>query len=240
MSRPAVSKDASAVPFKQAAADAAVEQLRDGMVVGLGSGTTATLAVAAIGRRVQAGLRITGISTSEQIAEQARVWGIPLATLEDRDAIDLTIDGADEVETGTLNLVKGGGGNLLREKIVALASARMVVIVDDRKVVSQLGSRSAVPVEVVPFGWKTTARRIEKAGGKPTLRLDSEGRIFRTDGGHYILDCAFGPIASARALQADLDSIVGVVEHGLFIGIAHQVLVGCPAGVRVLERTEPN
>jgi ribose 5-phosphate isomerase A len=231
------SMDAAAInQFKEAAANSAATQLRDGMVVGLGSGTTATLAVAAIGKRVQEGLRIVGIPTSQKTADQARVLSIPLSNLEDHLTIDVTIDGADEVEAGTLNLIKGGGGNLLREKIVAVASSRMIVVVDETKVVSQLGSRSAVPVEVVPFGWKTTAKRLEKTGAHPTLRVDSDGQIFRTDGGHYILDCALGSIRSPQSLQAELDSIVGVVEHGLFIRIAYQALVGGPEGVNILNR----
>lgn len=221
--------------FKEAAATAAAMQLQDGMVVGLGSGTTATLAVAAIGRRVQEGLKIVAISTSEKTAGQARLLNIPLSTLEERAAIDVTIDGADEVETGTLNLIKGGGGNLLREKIVAVASSRMIVVADERKVVGQLG-RGVLPIEVVPFGWKTTAKRLEQAGAQPTLRLSSDGKIFVTDGGHYILDCAFASMRSPRLLQADLDAVVGVVEHGLFIGIASQALVGGPNGVRILDR----
>jgi ribose 5-phosphate isomerase A len=229
--------DASAIDrFKEAAAAAAATQLQDGMVVGLGSGTTATLAVAAIGRRVQQGLKIIGIPTSEKTAEQARLLNIPLSTLEERSAIDVTIDGADEVEAGTLSLVKGGGGNLLREKIVAVASSRMIVVVDERKVVGELGSH-ALPVEVVPFGWKTTAKRLERIGAHPTLRLARNGQVFLTDGGHYILDCAFGSIPSARQLQADLDCIVGVVEHGLFIGIASQAIVGAATGVTVLDRS---
>ena len=140
--------------FKQASANSAAALLHDGMIVGLGSGTTATLAVAAIGIRVRQGLKIIGIPTSQKTADQARSLGIPLSTLEDHSAIDVTVDGADEVEEGTLNLIKGGGGNLLREKIVAVASSRMIVVVDETKVARQLGSRSAVPVEVVPFGWK--------------------------------------------------------------------------------------
>jgi ribose 5-phosphate isomerase A len=222
--------------FKQAAADSAVAQLQDGMVVGLGSGTTATLSVAAIGRRIHEGLRIISIPTSQKTAEQARLLNIPLCTLEDRLAIDVTIDGADEIEAGTLNLTKGGGGNLLREKIVAVASSRLIVVADERKVVGALGSRSALPVEVVPFGWKTTARRLEQVGARPTLRLRSDGQTFLTDGGNYILDCALGPGRSTQLLQADLDRIVGVVEHGLFIGIACQAFVGGPAGVRIMER----
>jgi ribose 5-phosphate isomerase A len=222
--------------FKESAASSAAALLYDGMIVGLGSGTTATLAVAAIGRRVQEGLRIVGIPTSQKTADQARTLGIPLSTLEDHISIDVTIDGADEIEAGTLNLIKGGGGNLLREKIVAVASSRMIVVVDETKVVSQLGSRSAIPVEVVPFGWKTTAKRLEKIGAHPTLRTGSDGQIFRTDGGHYILDCALGSIESPLSLQAELNNIVGVVEHGLFIRIAYQALVGGPEGVRTLNR----
>src|SRR5665213_1004724 len=201
-----VSMDEAAINrFKEAAGISAAAQLKDGMVVGLGSGTTATLAVAAIGRRVQEGLKIIGIPTSETTADQARALNIPLSTLEDQPLLDVTIDGAEEVETGTLNLIKGGGGNLLREKIVAVASSRMVVVVDGRKIVSQLGSSSAIPVEVVPFGWKTTAARLEKIGAHPTLRVRSDGQIFRTDGGNYILDCALGTIKSPESLQAELD-----------------------------------
>ena len=220
--------------FKKAAAESAVARLQDGMIVGLGSGTTATLAVEAIGQRVREGLKIIGIATSEKTADQARRLSIPLSTLEDRQAIDVTIDGADEVEAGTLNLIKGGGGNLLREKIVSAASSRMVVIVDERKIVRELGASWAVPVEVVPFGWKTTAKRLEQAGARPVLRMAPDGKIFVSDGGHYILDCAFGPIRFPRELQAELDGTVGVVEHGLFIGIACQVFIGGPSGVQVM------
>ena len=194
MSTTTASNDVLAISrFKEAAAESAAAQLRDGMVVGLGSGTTATLAFAAIGRRVKEGLRIMGIPTSEQTAHQARLLDIPLSTLEEHSAIDVTIDGADEVEAGTLNLIKGGGGNLLREKIVPIASSRMIIVADERKMVQQLGSH-AVPVEIVPFGWKTTAKRLNQVGAHPTLRMGSDGQIFLTDGGHYILDCAQGPI----------------------------------------------
>jgi ribose 5-phosphate isomerase A len=220
--------------FKEIAVQAAVDQLRNGMIVGLGSGTTATLAVAAIGRRVAEGLKIVGIPTSEKTADQARLLQIPLTTLEECFEVDVTIDGADEVEIGTLDLVKGGGGNLLREKIVAVASSRMIVVVDETKVVSHLGSRSRIPVEVVPFGWKTTARRLEQIGANPTLRLHPDGSIFLTDGGHYILDCAFQEIANPKELQTDLDCMVGVVEHGLFIAVASQAVVGSSSGVTIL------
>src|SRR5580692_450027 len=149
--------DPSAVnQFKEAAVRAAVEQLEDGMVVGLGSGTTASLAVSAIGRRVRDGLRIIGIPTSEQTAGLARNLGIVLSTLGEHERIDVTIDGADEVEIGTLHLIKGGGGNLLREKIVAASSARLLIVADEHKLVHRLGSMAKLPVEVVPFGWQAT------------------------------------------------------------------------------------
>jgi ribose 5-phosphate isomerase A len=221
--------------LKEAAADAAVEQLRDGMIVGLGSGSTATFAVAAIGRRVREGLRIIGIPTSEKTAEQARGLNIPLTTLGEHPEIDIAIDGADEVELGTLSLIKGGGGNQLREKIVAVASARFVVIVDESKVVQQLGTRFPIPVEVVKFGWQATAKRLKDLGANPKLRLHPDGQTFLTDDNNYILDCAYGPILDARALQNELDGIVGVVEHGLFIGLASQTVVAGAGGVKLLD-----
>ncbi len=221
--------------FKEEAAESAASELHDGMIVGLGSGTTATLAVAAIGKRVKEGLRIIGIPTSEKTADQARLLNIPLATLEEQPSIDVTIDGADEVEEGKLNLIKGGGGNLLREKIVAVASARMIVVADSRKVVQRLGA-FPLPIEIVPFGWKSTAQRLEALGAHPKLRLNAAGKTFLTDGGNYILDCAFGLIESPENLQTKLDNVVGVVEHGLFIGIASKALIGEADGVRVLER----
>jgi len=222
--------------LKRAAADFAAVQLESGMVVGLGSGSTARLMVAALGRRVKEGLRVVGVPTSEQTAEQARALGIPLATLAECPSIDVTIDGADEVELGTLNLIKGGGGNQLREKIVATASSRLIIIVDETKLVRQLGAKARVPVEVAQFGWQATARSLSKLNANPSLRLSSEGKPFITDGGNYILDCAFGPIESATLLQRELDSVVGVIEHGLFIGLASQVLVGTPEGVKQLGR----
>ncbi|HWF46759.1 MAG TPA: ribose-5-phosphate isomerase RpiA [Bryobacteraceae bacterium] len=222
--------------LKRSAARAAASQLQNGMIVGLGSGTTATLAVAEIGERVREGLQIIGIPTSEKTAGQARSLGIPLSTLGEHAQIDVAIDGADEVELDTLNLIKGGGGNQLREKIVASASTRFVVIVDETKVVRQLGTHAKVPVEVAQFGWQATARKLAKLGGNPALRLRADNERFITDGGNYILDCAFGPIASPAALERELNDIVGVVEHGLFIGMACQALVGTPEGVKTLDR----
>jgi ribose 5-phosphate isomerase A len=218
--------------LKRAAANWAVAQLTDGMVVGLGSRSTARFAVSEIGRLVKTGLQIVGIPTSENTAEQARSLGIPLSTLAEYPEINVTIDGADEVELRTLNLIKGGGGNLLREKIVATASKRLVIVVDQGKLVGRLHSR--VPVEVAQFGWQSTARRLAALGSEPVARVDSEGKMFVTDGGNFILDCAFGPIESPMDLQGRLDATVGVVEHGLFIGLATQVVVGEPSGVRIL------
>jgi len=216
------------------------------MVVGLGTGSTASLILKPLAARIRQGLSIVGIPTSKGTAEQARALGIPLSTLSDHGRadrgradharVDLTIDGADEVERGTLNLIKGRGGALLREKIVASASARVVIVADESKLVDRLG-RSVVPIEVVPFGWQATARRIESLGGRPDLRLQPDGEAFVTDGGHYILDCAFGPISSAGSLDRELNGIVGVIEHGLFLGLADQVGVGRAEGVDVLVRS---
>jgi len=221
--------------FKQAAAQSAVAQIEDGMIVGLGTGSTAALAVSTLGKRVQQGLRVIGVPTSEATAEQARGLGIPLSTLSEHAEIDLTIDGADEVELGTLNLIKGHGGALLREKIVASASARLIIIVDETKLVERLGVHCAVPVEVVPFGWQATAKKLARLGANPSLRKHPGGEPFITDGGHYILDCAFGAISSPEDLDKQLDSVVGLVEHGLFVDMASQVIVGGKNGVKTLQ-----
>jgi ribose 5-phosphate isomerase A len=219
--------------LKAAAAESAAALVVDGMIVGLGSGSTAALAVDALGQRVREGLRIVGIPTSESTAAQARALGIPLTTLNDVAQIDLTIDGADEVEGGTLNLIKGHGGALLREKIVAHASKRLAIVVDDSKLVSHLAAKFAVPVEVVPFGWQSTARQLSKLGATPSLRRNTDGQPFVSDGGHYILDCAFSPGFPSVSVAKELDHIVGVVEHGLFIGFTSEVHVASAAGVRI-------
>ena len=219
--------------LKREAAEAAVTLVKDGMIVGLGTGSTAWFAVECVGRRVAEGLRITAIPTSEQTAEHAHRLGVPLSSLAEHHRIDLTIDGADEVERGDLNLIKGGGGALLREKIVASASKQLVIIVDETKLVDHLG-HFPLPVEVVPFGWQATARKVENLGGNPTLRVGADGKTFVTDGGHYILDCAFGPIAAPAQLESNLNSIVGVVENGLFIGLTSQVIVAGAEHVSIL------
>jgi ribose 5-phosphate isomerase A len=236
MTRDAANMSEDGNQLKAAAAESAAALVTDGMVVGLGSGTTAALAVNALGRRVRQGLRIVGIPTSESTAAQARALGIPLASLTELAQIDMTIDGADEVEEGSLNLIKGHGGALLREKIVANASKRLVIVVDDSKLVQHLAQKFPVPVEVVPFGWQTTARQLSNVGAEPSLRRNTGGEPFISDGGHYIVDCAFPRTVSAGPLASELDHIVGLVEHGLFIGYASEVHLASPGGVRVLVK----
>jgi ribose 5-phosphate isomerase A len=221
--------------LKIAAADSAVVQVTDGMIVGLGSGSTAAFAVSALGKRVAEGLRIVGIPTSERTAAQARALGIPLSSLEKDPQVDITIDGADEVEEGNLNLIKGHGGALLREKIIASASRKLVIIVHSDKLVTHLGVHDPVPVEVVPFGWQVTARRLSTLGAKPSLRRNPDGEPFRSDGGNYIVDCAFERIVSVESLARQLDHVVGVVEHGLFVGLTSEVHVAGADGVRILS-----
>lgn len=222
--------------MKLAAAEASAALVEDGMIVGLGSGSTAALVVAALGRRVAQGLRITAIPTSGNTARLAESMHIPLSTLDEHDHIDLTIDGADEVERSTLDLVKGRGGALLREKIVAGASARLVIVIDDSKLVDRLCSGSQpIPVEVEPFGWRTAASRLRSVGADWKLRPATENRPFITDGGHFILDCVFPPVHSSRALAQRIDQMVGVVEHGLFLGMTHQVIVGRAGGVETIR-----
>src|ERR1700676_843656 len=186
--------------WKAAAAESAVAQVTDGLIVGLGSGSTAAFAVNALGRRVQQDLRIVGIPTSEQTAAQARALGIPLSNLEDHPQVDITIDGADEVEQEHLNLIKGRGGALLREKIIASASKKLVIIVHSDKLVSRLGVKEPLPIEIVPFGWQATAQRLSTLGAKPLLRRNPDGAPYRTDGGNYIVDCAIETIDSAESL----------------------------------------
>jgi ribose 5-phosphate isomerase A len=189
------------------------------MTVGLGTGSTAKYAVDALAKRIAEGLRFTAVPTSKSTAEHARSLGIPLVDLD--GPLDLTIDGADEIHPPTLNLIKGKGGALLREKLVASSSKELIIIADQSKLVDQLGSTTPVPVEVIPFGWKTTAQRLEALGCRVTLRDN-----FTTDSGHLILDCSFGAIPEPQSLAARIDSVTGVVEHGLFLGMATQVIIG--------------
>jgi len=223
---------------KRLAAARAADLVRPGMRLGLGTGSTARHFVDLVGARVRAGMDLICVPTSEATRAQAQALGIPLTTLDDTPELDLTVDGADEFDPA-LNLVKGGGGALLREKIVAAASARMVVITDRSKQVDRLG-RFPLPVEVAPFGLEATRRLVAKVAGQVgcagaiRLRHDAAGHVFVTDGGHYILDCAFGAIPDAAGLAAGLVSVPGVVEHGLFIGLAKAVIVADAAGVEIM------
>jgi ribose 5-phosphate isomerase A len=219
--------------LKRQSAEVAVAAVEDGMVIGLGTGSTAKIAVDLLGERVRAGLRIVGVPTSERTASQARELGIPLGELADHPELDLTIDGADEVHTGTLDLIKGLGGALVREKIVAAASRRMIVIVDESKLVARLGG-VRLPVEVVRFGWQATLRHLERAGAEGVLR-ERDGAPFITDNGNHIIDCQLD-ISDPAAVDATLNAIPGVVMSGLFIGIATRVIAGTESGPRILDR----
>jgi ribose 5-phosphate isomerase A len=212
---------------KRAAAVRAVDLVRPGMVLGLGTGSTAALAVEEIGRRLAAGrLRdLVGVPTSDATERQARALGIPLSTLDRHPELDLTIDGADEVDPAG-RLIKGGGGALLREKIVATASRRLAIVVDRSKLVERLGARFPLPVEVTPFGWTTHVEPIRAMGGEPVLR-SRDGAPYRTDGGNYILDVRFAAgIDDPERVGAELKARVGVVETGLFLGFEPEVIVG--------------
>jgi ribose 5-phosphate isomerase A len=220
--------------LKRAAAVRALDEVADGMVLGLGTGSTAAFFVEALAARVKAGLRIVGIPTSERTAAQARALGIPLATFAEHRELDLTIDGADEVEKGSLDLIKGLGGALLREKIVAAASARLVIVVDAEKLVDRLGEHTPVPVEVARFGWQATAAALAKLGCVPARRGAAGDEPYLTDGGNYIIDCRFGPIADPALLERRLAMTVGAVESGLFVGRCSAVVVGAAGGVELL------
>ncbi len=209
---------------KEAAGRAAAELVRDGDVVGLGTGSTAYFAVVALGERVKAGLKIAGIPTSIQTADLARAVGIRLTTLDEHPEIDITIDGADEVDP-QLRLIKGGGGALLREKVVAFASKKMIVVADSAKIVPVLG-KFPLPVEVISFARTVVEKKIASLGASPKLRTKPDGSPYLTDNGNPILDCSFGKIADPPALALTLSDIPGVVEHGLFIGLASVALIG--------------
>jgi ribose 5-phosphate isomerase A len=229
-----LSEDAERAQEKAEAADRAVEYVQSGMVLGLGAGSTAILATRRIGQLLREGrLRdIIGFPCSSVIEAEARALGIPI-TLDPPGAVDLTIDGADEVDP-ELNLIKGGGGALLHEKIVAQASLREIIIVDESKLSPVLGTHWPLPVEVIPFGWHAQLRFLESLGARVTVRQQSNGTPFKTDQGNLILDCAFGPIRQPATLAAKLDTRTGIVEHGLFIGLATEVIIACADGVRHL------
>ncbi|OMD72018.1 ribose 5-phosphate isomerase A [Paenibacillus odorifer] len=226
------------INVKQLAAEKAVEFVKDGMKIGLGTGSTAYWAINKLGERVSEGLKITAVATSRASKEQARELGIPIVAFGDIDSLDLTIDGADELDS-SLQLIKGGGGALLREKIVASNSTRMIVIADESKVVNTLG-KFPLPVEIVPFAWEWTVAELAKLGCNPELRRSGE-ELYKTDNGNYIADCRFEVIESAPKLALTIQSIPGVVEHGLFIGIAAMAIVGKKDGsIEIIEAKPGN
>jgi ribose 5-phosphate isomerase A len=225
---------------KRAAAARAVEFVRPGMRLGLGTGSTARPFVELVGERVRGGLDVVAVPTSQATKMDAERCGIPLTTLDETPELDLTVDGADEIAPD-LSLIKGGGGALLREKIVAAASARMIVIADQSKLVGALG-RFSLPIEVAPFGLTATQRAIERViaaiqrPGRLSLRRGRDGHPFVTDGGHWIIDAALDRIDDPQAIAHALNGIPGVMEHGLFIGLAQMAIVAGPDGVKIVER----
>jgi ribose 5-phosphate isomerase A len=211
---------------KEAAGRYAAELIEDGMTVGLGTGSTVHFTLAALGERVHAGLAIRGVPTSLDTERKARDLGIPLVGLDEAPSIGLTIYGADEIDP-SFNMIKGGGGALLREKVVARASERVVIVVDPGKVVTKLGERFLLPIEVVPFARAVVRRELERLGAEPVLRLVDQGKVYRTDNGNEILDVRFpGGIGDPPALERELALIPGIVESGLFVGLAHLLVIG--------------
>jgi len=225
--------------WKRQAAERAAALVESGMVVGLGHGSTAAFAVRRIAELLQSGqlTDILGVPCSLQVEAEARRLAIPLTDLDEHPTIDLTIDGADEVDPH-LNLIKGGGGALLREKLVAQASRREVIVVDGSKLSPALGTHWPVPVEVVPFGWRTQVAYLESLGARPVLRRAADGSPFTTDQGNLILDCHVGPIADPAALARRMEGRAGIVAHGLFLGLATDVIVAAADGIRHLRRGE--
>lgn len=213
------------------AAQAAVEIVSDGMVLGLGTGSTATFAIEILGERVKQGLKIKGVPTSESTAQLAMSVGIPIVSLDEYPQLDIDIDGADEVEP-SLCLIKGGGGALLREKIVAFASKKVVIIVDEKKLVERLG-KYHLPIEIIPFSCGVVEKTLSEMGATSFVRK-REGKVFHTDENNWILDCDFGLIDDPRALAQKLSVIPGIVEHGLFVDIVNQVIVGNNGQIKTL------
>ncbi|HEY7909725.1 MAG TPA: ribose-5-phosphate isomerase RpiA [Thermomicrobiales bacterium] len=219
------------VAQQRAAAEHAATFVEDGMIVGLGTGSTAAFAIAALAARVRAGLSIRAIPTSRASADLARAGGIILTSLNTHPTIDLTIDGADEVDPH-LDVIKGRGGALLREKIVASATRRQVIIVDETKLVQRLGERMPLPVEVVPFGWTRTQRALASLALLPTVRRTDSG-VFHTDNGNVIVDCTLPQTFDVHDLAATIKAIVGVVDHGFFLGLTHTLVIGTKTGTDV-------
>jgi ribose 5-phosphate isomerase A len=223
--------------YKRSAAEQALSYIQNGMILGLGTGSTATHMLRVLAEALRDGrLRdIVGVPTSDAIAALAQQLGVPIATLDERPRLDLALDGADEIDPA-LNLIKGLGGALLREKIVESSADRFIVLADETKLVPQLGTRVALPVEVVQFGLPLATRRLADLGATTSLRRAADGSAFRTDEGNVILDCRFPGIADCAALNAAINAIPSVVEHGLFVGMASVALVGGAAGVATIVR----
>nr|ART36798.1 D439 [uncultured bacterium] len=226
--------------YKKAAAVAALDYVTDGMRLGIGTGSTADYFIRALGERVEGGLKVIGVATSVRSEILARQCGIPLVDMDAAVTLDLTVDGADEIDPD-LRLIKGGGGALLREKIVAFASNRVLIIADEAKLVPQLGA-FPLPVEISPFAWKTTSRRIrdnlsrfDVGNVAIALRRDDKKSMYVTDGGHYILDCDLRRIGNPEGLAEFLNQVPGVMEHGLFTGMTSAAIIGGPDGVRILR-----
>jgi ribose 5-phosphate isomerase A len=231
------SDESDVARFKRLAAERAVELIQPGMVIGLGSGSTSALMVRRLAALRGEGklTQVVGVPTSLETESLARSLGVPLTTLEEHPRLDLAIDGADEVDPD-LSLIKGGGGALLREKIVAQASRRLIIVVDAGKLSPRLGTRWAVPVEVLPFGWRSQALFLEELGARVTRREARDGAPYRTDQSNFILDCAFGSITHPAELATKLEARAGIVEHGLFIGLTSELIVAGPQGVEHRHR----
>lgn len=229
----------NAVQLKKQAAAYAVDLVQSGMIVGLGHGSTAIHVVALLAEKLKAGQLkdVIGVPSSYQVEEEAMRCGMPLSTIDEISTIDVTIDGADEVDP-QLNLIKGGGGALLREKIIAQASRREVIVVDESKLTPVLGRKRCVPVEVVPFGWKSQGLFLESLGAKVTLRRNADRSPFHTDCGNWIFECNFGPIERPHVLAEKIKNRAGIVEHGLFLNLASDVVVAGASGIRHFKRGE--
>lgn len=222
--------------LKRQAGEAAADLVKDGMVVGLGTGSTVRYTIEAIGRKVAAGLKVTGIPTSEASATLARSLHIPLTTLDDVAVVDLTIDGADEFD-GQLRLIKGGGGALTREKIVAKASRRMVVVADEAKQVRELGSTFPLPVECIDLAKGPVLRKLAELGAAPKVRAKPDGSPVRTDNGHLVIDARFPRIADPAKVEREVEAMPGVLSCGLFLGLCDTAFVGTAAGVKTVTRS---
>jgi ribose 5-phosphate isomerase A len=230
-----MSKESSATDLeKAAAARRAAEMVRDGQLVGLGTGSTATIAIRELGRRVKEGLKIEGVATSTAIEALAASLSIPLVNFNEISKLDITIDGADEIDS-KFNMIKGGGGALIREKLVAIASEKEIIIVDSSKRVARLGDARVLPVEVLRFGWSLAERALTKLGCTCVLRRAGD-QVFLSDNGNYILDCNFGGIDDPAGLEKTIKLIPAVVESGLFINLASTLIVGSGQSVQVIDR----